>query len=154
MSEIGLIGKKIGMAREFFKTGKSVPVTVIKTEKGRVIQLINKEKRGYQAVQIGNKLWSKATLEWDYDLNKITSSSVGLAYQEHKDKRIEIKSIYRRKGLNTVYLPWIDNNDPINQIELLMHWPVLRSFSFFSRLQKDLEKKESTDSQGKEGAEQ
>ena len=95
--------------------------------------------------QIGNKLWSKATLEWDYDLNKITSSSVGLAYQEHKDKRIEIKSIYRRKGLNTVYLPWIDNNDPINQIELLMHWPVLKSFSFFSRLQKDLEKKESTD---------
>ena len=33
MSEIGLIGKKIGMTREFFKTGKSVPVTVIKTEK-------------------------------------------------------------------------------------------------------------------------
>ena len=29
MSEIGLIGKKIGMTREFFKTGKSVPVTVI-----------------------------------------------------------------------------------------------------------------------------
>ena len=53
MSEIGLIGKKIGMTREFFKTGKSVPVTVIKTEKGRVIQLINKEKRGYQAIQVG-----------------------------------------------------------------------------------------------------
>ena len=53
MSEISLIGKKIGMTREFYKTGLSVPVTVIKVEKGRVIQLINKEKRGYAAVQIG-----------------------------------------------------------------------------------------------------
>ena len=53
MSEIGLIGKKIGMTREFFKTGQSVPVTVLKVEKGRVVQLINKEKRGYNAIQIG-----------------------------------------------------------------------------------------------------
>ena len=27
MSEIGLIGKKIGMTREFFKSGQSVPVS-------------------------------------------------------------------------------------------------------------------------------
>ena len=53
MSEISLIGKKIGMTREFYKTGISVPVTVLKVEKGRVIQLIDKEKRGYTAIQIG-----------------------------------------------------------------------------------------------------
>ena len=53
MSEIGLIGKKIGMSREFFKTGQSVPVTVIKIEKGRIVQLINREKRGYNAIQLG-----------------------------------------------------------------------------------------------------
>ena len=53
MSEIGLIGKKIGMSREFYKTGQSVPVTVIKLEKGRVIQVIDLDKRGYKAVQIG-----------------------------------------------------------------------------------------------------
>jgi len=53
MSEISLIGKKIGMTREFYKTGQSVPVTVIKMEKGRVIDIISKEKRGYKAVQIG-----------------------------------------------------------------------------------------------------
>mgnify|MGYP001482269841 CR=1 FL=1 len=53
MSEIGLIGKKIGMTREFFKTGQSIPVTVLKVEKGRVIQLIDKEKRGYKAIQLG-----------------------------------------------------------------------------------------------------
>ena len=53
MNEIGLIGKKIGMTREFYKTGQSVPVTVLKVEKGRVVQLIDKEKRGYSAVQLG-----------------------------------------------------------------------------------------------------
>ena len=53
MSEIGLIGKKIGMTREFFKTGQSIPVTVLKVEKGRVVQLIDKDKRGYNAIQLG-----------------------------------------------------------------------------------------------------
>ena len=53
MSEIALIGKKIGMTREFYKSGQLVPVTVIKMEKARVIQVINKEKRGYTAVQLG-----------------------------------------------------------------------------------------------------
>ena len=41
------------MSREFFKTGQSVPVTVLKMETGRVINIINKENRGYSAVQIG-----------------------------------------------------------------------------------------------------
>ena len=53
MIEVGLIGKKLGMSREFYKTGQSIPVTIIKTEKGRVIQVIDKEKRGYDAVQVG-----------------------------------------------------------------------------------------------------
>ena len=53
MIEIGLIGKKIGMTREFYKSGQSVPVTVIKFDTGRVIHLISKEKNGYNAVQIG-----------------------------------------------------------------------------------------------------
>ena len=53
MSEIALIGKKIGMTREFFKTGQSVPVTVLKVEKGRVIQIIDKDHRGYNAIQVG-----------------------------------------------------------------------------------------------------
>ena len=53
MSDIALIGKKIGMSREFYKTGQSIPVTVLKMETGRIIQVIDKEKRGYQAVQIG-----------------------------------------------------------------------------------------------------
>ena len=53
IQEIGLIGKKIGMTREFYKSGQSVPVTAVKINKGRIIQLISKDKRGYNAIQVG-----------------------------------------------------------------------------------------------------
>ena len=50
---IGLIGKKIGMTREFFDSGISVPVTVLFIEKGRILDVITKEKRGYDAIKVG-----------------------------------------------------------------------------------------------------
>ena len=50
---IGLIGKKIGMTREFFDSGISVPVTVLSIEKGRIVDIITKEKRGYDAIKVG-----------------------------------------------------------------------------------------------------
>tara|TARA_B100001939_G_scaffold177993_1_gene153368 strand:- start:155 stop:865 length:711 start_codon:yes stop_codon:yes gene_type:complete len=53
MTEIALVGKKIGMTREFYKSGQLVPVTVLKMEKARVIQVIDEQKRGYKAVQLG-----------------------------------------------------------------------------------------------------
>jgi len=53
MNNIGLIGKKIGMTREFLKSGHSVPVTVLKLEKARVVDVIDETKRGYKAIQMG-----------------------------------------------------------------------------------------------------
>ena len=53
MNGIAIIGKKLGMTREFMRSGQSVPVTIVKTETGRVIQIIDKEKRGYTAIQVG-----------------------------------------------------------------------------------------------------
>jgi large subunit ribosomal protein L3 len=50
---IGLIGTKLGMTREFIKSGQSIPVTVIKVETGRVLDVLTKEKRGYSAVKVG-----------------------------------------------------------------------------------------------------
>jgi len=50
---LGLIGTKIGMTREFMKSGQSIPVTVIKVEKGRVLDIISSDKRGYNAVKVG-----------------------------------------------------------------------------------------------------
>ena len=53
MTDIALLGKKIGMTREFYKTGQVVPVTILKMEKARVIQVIDEQKRGYKAIQLG-----------------------------------------------------------------------------------------------------
>jgi large subunit ribosomal protein L3 len=50
---LGLLGTKIGMTREFLTNGQSVPVTVIKVEKGRVLDVITKDTRGYSAVKVG-----------------------------------------------------------------------------------------------------
>jgi len=50
---IGLIGKKIGMTREFFDSGVLVPVTILLVEKGRILDVITKEKRGYDAIKVG-----------------------------------------------------------------------------------------------------
>ncbi len=41
------------MTREFYKTGQIVPVTVLKMEKARVIHVIEEDKRGYKAIQLG-----------------------------------------------------------------------------------------------------
>ena len=41
------------MTREFMESGQSVPVTVIKVEKGRVLDVISKDKRGYNAIKVG-----------------------------------------------------------------------------------------------------
>ena len=39
---LGLLGTKVGMTREFLTNGQSVPVTVIRVEKGRVLDIITK----------------------------------------------------------------------------------------------------------------
>ena len=84
MSEIALIGKKIGMTREFFKSGQSIPVTVVKMEKGRVIQVIDIEKRGYKAVQLGfGKIKN----------SKLTKSMKGFFSKRNTEPKKKIKRI-------------------------------------------------------------
>ena len=41
------------MTREFMESGQSIPVTVIRVEKGRVLDVISEDKRGYNAVKLG-----------------------------------------------------------------------------------------------------
>ena len=50
---IGLIGKKLGMTQRFFENGESLPVTILKIENAKVVDVIDKDKRGYSAVLIG-----------------------------------------------------------------------------------------------------
>ena len=105
MSEIGLVGKKIGMTREFYKTGQSVPVTVLKVERGRIIQLIAKEKRGYDAIQLGfgniknSKLsksmkgyFSKKNTEAKKTLKEIDKSEAEKILKEENERNIKAQS--------------------------------------------------------------
>tara|TARA_B100001113_G_C21081492_1_gene610141 strand:- start:631 stop:1248 length:618 start_codon:yes stop_codon:yes gene_type:complete len=49
----GLVGKKIGMTRIFNNDGHMVPVTVVQAGPCVVTQLKNKNKDGYEAIQVG-----------------------------------------------------------------------------------------------------
>ena len=89
MREIALIGKKLGMTREFYKTGQVVPVTVLKMEKARVIQIIDTEKRGYKAVQLGyGKIKS----------SKLTKSMKGFFAKKSTEAKKRLKE-FRVKNL-------------------------------------------------------
>ncbi len=70
------------MTREFYKSGQSVPVTVVKMEKARVIQVIDKEKRGYKAVQLGfGKIKN----------SKLTKSMKGFFTKKNTEPRKKLK---------------------------------------------------------------
>tara|TARA_A100001011_G_scaffold38759_1_gene36589 strand:+ start:333 stop:1043 length:711 start_codon:yes stop_codon:yes gene_type:complete len=91
MTDIALIGKKIGMTREFFKSGQSVPVTVVKMQKGRVIQIISEDKNGYNAVQIGfGKIKN----------SKLTKSMKGFFAKRNTEPKKKLKE-FRVKNLES-----------------------------------------------------
>jgi large subunit ribosomal protein L3 len=50
---LGLVGKKIGMTQKFFESGEAVPVTVLQVEPGKIVEIIEKDKRGYSALLVG-----------------------------------------------------------------------------------------------------
>ena len=124
---IGLIGTKIGMTREFLKSGQSVPVTVIKVEKGRVLDVITKEKRGYNAVKLGffklknskltkqmkgyfakkNTEPKKILKEFRVDNNEEYKEGNELGLEIFKDKKfIDIRSKTIGKGFAGVMKRW------------------------------------------------
>lgn len=50
---IGIIGKKLGMTQIFNEQGHQVPCTVIEAPPNAVLQVLEKEKHGFAAVQLG-----------------------------------------------------------------------------------------------------
>lgn len=54
VQNLGLVGKKVGMAQIFDEEGNTVPVTVIEICENVVTAVMTKEKNGYDAVQVGN----------------------------------------------------------------------------------------------------
>ena len=49
----GVIARKIGMTRVFNETGEHIPVTVLKMDDVQVVSVRNKERDGYNALQLG-----------------------------------------------------------------------------------------------------
>ena len=50
----GLILKKMGMTRVFEDNGNSLPVTILKLENTQVVKVLDIDKNGYTAIQVGS----------------------------------------------------------------------------------------------------
>lgn len=50
----GLIAKKIGMSTVYNEDGTIIPVTLLSVEDCQVVQVLNEEKHGYNAIQVGS----------------------------------------------------------------------------------------------------
>jgi len=95
--------------------------------------------------QIESNLYANGTLEIDSDLDRVHSSSFGLMYERDEDKKIEVRSIYKRLNSSTIDMPWFDKDLPIYQVELLTQWSVSDQFMIFGKLLKDNEIHKSKD---------
>lgn len=51
-TQLGLLGRKVGMMRLFTEDGQSVPVTVLDVSNNRVSQVKSRERDGYVALQV------------------------------------------------------------------------------------------------------
>jgi large subunit ribosomal protein L3 len=79
-----ILGKKIGMSQMFDKNGKLTPVTLISAGPCFILQKKNKEKEGYDALQIGFKKIEKK--------DKIGKSMKGKEYKYIKEYKTEESS--------------------------------------------------------------
>jgi large subunit ribosomal protein L3 len=118
---IGLVGRKIGMTRQFTEEGYSVPVTVIEITPNRVAQIKTIEKDGYCSYQvtIGTKKpsrvkkpiaghFAKAGVDlgeslWEFPLAEKESQGIDLGSELKVDsfkegQMIDVTGISRGKG--------------------------------------------------------
>ena len=78
----GLILKKMGMSRIFDDAGNSFPVTVLKLEENQVVKVIDRNKNGYSAIQVGT--------------GKVKTKNIGKAIRGHFAKsNVEPKKILK-----------------------------------------------------------
>ena len=95
--------------------------------------------------QLKSNFFTNGMLEIDSDFNKVYSSHFGLTFEHDENKRIELRSVYRRLNPYINNMPWFDNKLPISQMELLTQWSISDRFMVFGKLHKDRELHESKD---------
>lgn len=82
---IGLLGKKIGMTIIFNEEGLAVPVTVVQLGENIVTAKLNKDKNGYEAIQVGGfKVKEKSLNKCDLGHIKKSNSSPVKPLREFK----------------------------------------------------------------------
>ncbi len=89
MNEIALLGKKIGMTREFYKSGQLVPVTVLKVEKARVIQLGYGKIKNSKLTKAMKGVFAKKNTEAKKKLKEFRVNDTS-AYKEGNEFGLEI----------------------------------------------------------------
>ncbi len=118
----GLLGRKIGMTRIFDENKKEVPVTIIECGPCYVAEIRNKEKHGYDAVQLAflptrEKLLTKAELNHlkkynlppfkilrefrDFDIPVQSSQKIDVSIFE-KGQLVKVQGISKGKGFQGV----------------------------------------------------
>ena len=95
--------------------------------------------------QLKDNFFTNGMLEIDSDFDRIYSSSLSLIYERNENKRIELRSIYKRLNPSINKIPWFDSELPISQIELLTQWSISDKFMIFGKLLKDNEIHKSKD---------
>ncbi len=118
---VGIVGRKCGMTRIFTENGESIPVSVVEATPNRVIQIKNKQKDGYRAIQItcGNRRanrinkptgghLSKAGVEtgrgfWEFRLNDADLKDVQLGFEIKVDifkegQKVDVAGTSKGKG--------------------------------------------------------
>lgn len=90
---IGILGNKIGMTQVFDKTGKVIPVTVVKAGPCFITELKKEDKCGYNAVQIGYFQLSKGKKK----INKAYSSK----FEKHNLPIFKYLKEFKVSDLNT-----------------------------------------------------
>jgi large subunit ribosomal protein L3 len=87
----GLIGKKIGMTSIYDEDGKNIPCTVIQAGPCTVTQIKNKERDGYNAIQLGfEDKKEKHTTKAQLGHFKATNSKPKKKVNEFKDFKIDL----------------------------------------------------------------
>ncbi|WP_085318365.1 50S ribosomal protein L3 [Derxia lacustris] len=95
-SQLGLIGRKVGMTRIFTDDGDSIPVTVLDVSNNRVSQVKSPEVDGYTAVQVvyGVRRASRVTKAQAGHLAKagVEAGSLVREFRVDESKAAELKA--------------------------------------------------------------
>ena len=98
----------------------------------------NNKRSSPLVIEFKNKLngnfYSNGMVEIDSDFNKVHSSFLGLIYEQDENKKVELRSVYKRLRPSINNMPWFDNNLPISQMELLAQWSLSDRLMIFGRI--------------------